>query len=311
MAALNARRPTFLIAGVPKSGTTSLYHYLSQHPQIFMSPIKEPTFFAAADLLHNETFRRRQARERDQLLAYLAGPQEPGAQLYVTGWEEYLQLFRNASHQVAIGEASGGYFWLPSAAAAIRARLPDARLVFILRDPAERLFSWYVLSLRDHPGRTFRAWFEHEETRTDWWSAADGGRYATHLERFLKLFPRSQLRIHLYDDYRRDTAAVLRDVLEFVGVDASCPIDTTQRHNETVVPRFPRLHRLKTLLFGDHSPGRWVPSGLRRTLRRVYHHGRGSFMLAPEDRRMVIEYYREEIRRTADLIGRDLSGWLR
>ena len=131
--------PNFFIAGVPKAGTTSLHRYLCQHPQVYMSPIKEPTFFAAADLLSQDDFRRRQERERAALQSYLAGPQAGPAPLYVTDWDDYLKLFRNVQDETAIGDASAGYFWLPSAAGAIRAKVPDARLIFMLRDPADRV----------------------------------------------------------------------------------------------------------------------------------------------------------------------------
>lgn len=309
---MTERRPTFFIPGVPKSGTSSLYYYLAQHPQIFMSPIKEPEFFAAEDLLRNARFREGQQRDRARLVAYLAGPQRPpGGKLFVTEWDEYVQLFRNARDEIAVGEASTGYFWLPSAAGAIHARVPDARLLFILRDPTERLFSWYVLSLREQPGVTFKAWFEHEETQTEWWSAVDAGRYATHLERFLRFFPRHQMRVYLHEDFRRDPQAVVRDALEFLGVDTGYPIDTTTRHNKTLVPRFRRVQQLKRRLFGDGSVVDWLPAGLQRRVRGLYMLERGAFTMSPQDRRMVIDHYRDEIRRTAALIDRDLSAWLR
>src|SRR6185503_6297315 len=87
--------PNFFVAGAPKAGTTSLYHYLRQHPQVFMSRIKEPTFFAAADLMSRDRYRRRQERDRVALQSYLAGPQPLHASLYVTEWDDYLQLFRD------------------------------------------------------------------------------------------------------------------------------------------------------------------------------------------------------------------------
>lgn len=303
--------PNFFIAGFPKAGTTSLYRYLAQHPQVYTSPIKEPTFFAATDLLTREDFRLRQERERPLLRSYLSGPKTLPAPLYVTEWNDYIELFRNAGDELARGEASTGYCWLPSAAGAIHARVPDARLIFVLRDPAERLFSWYLLSLSQHPFRTFRAWFA-DETRPPegWHSTLEAGRYATHLQRFHRMFPASQIRTYLSEDVRRDPRLVLRDIFSFLGVDPDVPIDTSARHNETLVPRFPLLHRARVALFGQRSPTGWLPQGVRHALRHVYHQGRAAFALQPDDRSMVIEYYRDEIVRTADLIGRDLSAWL-
>jgi hypothetical protein len=97
----------------------------------------------------------------------------------------------------------------------------------------------------------------------------------------------------------------------FLGVDPSHPIDTSERVNETLVPRFPTLDRLRRRTIGHAPLTRWLPPAAARALQRFYRRGRESFVMDPEDRRLVIDFYRDEILRTADLIGRDLSAWLR
>ncbi len=309
------RLPNFFLVGVAKAGTTSLYRYLREHPQVYMSPIKGPTFFGAADLLlepHRDVMLEELARHRAALRAYLDGPQELSAEHFVLNWDDYVCLFRDVRDELAVGEASTGYFWLPSAAATIRATLPDARIAVMLRDPAERLFSLYLTTLRAEPGVTFRAWFEAtlaEPRRRA--VGVEPGRYATHLERFFDLFPSNQLRVYLYEDYRADARAVLRDLFAFLGVNPDYPIDVSRRYNETTVPRFPRLHALRQRVFGVSSPTRWLPARARRAMRRLYHMrptGRG---MDPVDRHAVIDYHRDEIVRTARLLGRDLTAWLR
>ena len=318
MAALTppARRlPTFFLAGVPKAGTTSLYFYLRQHPQVFMSPIKEPTFFGAADLLappYRDDVLAALQRDRAALQAYLAGPQRVMARQYVVEWDDYTRLFRDVRNETAIGEASTAYSWLPTAAAAIRAKVPDARIALVLRDPAERLFTLYLPALWHDPRITFGAWFASmlEKPRVGA-PVVGAGRYATHLRRFFEVFPRDRVRVHLYDDYRADPRAMLRDLFTFLGVDPDQPIDLSRRHNETLVPRFPRLHALRRRLFGLASPPRWLPAAARRAMARLNQDRTASRTMDPADRRMVIDYYRDEIQRTADLLGRDLSAWLR
>ena len=313
------RLPNFIVAGANTAGTTSLHDYLRQHPQVYMSAIKEPTYFAAADMLARDVFVRRIERDRAALRAYLAGPQDRPAQYWVSEWQDYVQLFRNVRDQIAIGEASVSYFWLPSAAAAIHAKLPRARLIFMLRNPAERLFSWYLINLRRNPRLEFRAWFrEAREPGGDggpgvgrYTLPLDGGWCSVHLQRFRELFPRERMRVYLHDDFRADPHAVLRDMFAFLDVDPVHPIDTSRRLNETLVPRFPMLERLRQQTIGNVSLTKWLPSGAARVLRRLYRRGRGSFAMDPDDRRMVIEHYSDEIRRTADLIERDLSAWLR
>ena len=266
------RLPNFIVAGIPTSGTTALYHYLRQHPQVFMSSIKEPTYFAAADMLSRDAFLRVISRDRAALRAYLGGSQEQVARFWVTEWDEYISLFRAVRDEVAIGEASVSYFWLPSAAPAIRAKLPGARLVFLLRHPADRLFSWYLMHRDRYPGLTFRSWFlEAWKNGGDGGPDVDrptlpldGGRYVAHFRRFFDNFPRHQIRVYLHEWFCADPSAVLRDLFAFLGVDQDQPLDVTQRHHETLVPRFTALDRVRRRLLRGTSVTRWLPGPARR-----------------------------------------------
>lgn len=309
------RWPNFFLAGVSKAGTTSLHRYLDQHPQVFMSPVKEPMFFGAADLLSRpywDDVRASAARGRSELQRYLEGSQAAGAEYFVLDRDDYLRLFRDVRDETAVGESSTGYLWLPSAAGAIRAAVPDARLLFVLRDPAERLFTLYRGSRGREPGEAFRAWFEAALERPRRRALnVEPARYATHLERFFAAFPRDRVRVYLYDDYRADARAVLRDIFAFLGVRPDAPVDVSRRYNATVAPRFPRLHAARRRVLGAASLTSWLPQGVRRAVRGLYH-ARGSDQpMDRADRRMVIDFYRDEITRTADLIRRDLSPWLR
>jgi sulfotransferase family protein len=310
------RLPNFFLAGVPRAGTTSFYAYLGQHPEIYVSPIKEPAFFGAADLLsgrYGAEISQRSVRDRDALRPYLEGTPPPGPQPLVLEWESYLDLFRNVRNETAVGEGTVSYFWLPNAAGAIQRMVPEPRLIFILRDPAERLFSHHLASLWHDPHRTFRQrFFNHSDSHGG--AAPPGmvneGRFATHLQRFFALFPRNHIRIYLYEDYRAAPRAVLRDAFAFLGVDRDHPVDLSRRHNETLSPRLPLLHRLRHRVFGS-GPVRWIPERARRAMRWAYARAGANVAMDPADRRLAIDYYRDEIQRTADLIGRDLSAWLR
>src|SRR5262245_28683977 len=108
--------PTFLIIGAGRSGTTSLYHYLRQHPEVFMSPVKEPIYFALGP---NLVFTGPAA---DWVLDQAAKTRE-----------EYEALFAGVTNEKAIGEASPRYLASPDAAGRIRETIPEARLVAILR----------------------------------------------------------------------------------------------------------------------------------------------------------------------------------
>lgn len=305
-----ARLPTFIVAGAPKAGSTALYFYLAQHPQVYMSPVKEPTFFGAADIAASSMrdIVLQRAVPKPGLRGYMSSLHAGGP--LVLEWDDYVNLFRDARDEIAIGEASVSYLWQPSAAQAIRERLPEARLVFILRDPAERLFTHWLGSSWRVPHASFAERFRGAlEPEGIGRNIVAIGRYATHMRRFFEVFPRDQILVVLYDDYRRDARAVLRQIFAFIGVDPEVPVDVSRRHGETMVPRFRLLHAARDRLIGLAPLLPWLPEGVRRTLKGVYRRAPTAVM-SHADRRMVIDYYHDEIVRLQSLIGRDLSAWL-
>ena len=169
-----------------------------------------------------------------------------------------------------------------------------------MRDPADRLFSWYLLDPRE-PRGSFREWFLRECGRVDS-PAALSSRYGSHLRRFFAVFPATNLCVHLYEDYLSNAAAVLRKTFTFLDIDPDAAIDTSVRHNQTFIPRFRMLRPLRR-----YFPSVRLPAALRRMLTRPRRH----VTLAATDRRLVIDEYRQEILQTAGLIGRDLGAWLR
>jgi len=198
--------PSFFIAGAPKTGTTSLYHYLNQHPEIYMSPVKEPCYFASEVRLQHfsREFESHAKSSNRRLSKYLEGPMagvDPGG--IVSNWEDYLKLFKNVAGEKAIGEASVCYLWSPTAASNIRARIPEAKILMILRDPAERAFSQYMQYAAN--GLVRRAFREQDEssahnTRHEFnplYPFLEYGQYYEQVKTYLDLFPRANVRIYI------------------------------------------------------------------------------------------------------------------
>ena len=143
--------PTFLIIGAMKAGTTSLYHYVGQHPQIYMSPVKEPQFF---------TF------ENEALDFHGPGDWHITHQI-VKDLENYRKLFQGVTEERAIGEASTVYLYSSRTAERIHSYIPDAKLIAILRDPVERAYSNYVQAIHSdrEPLDDFLQAFREEQNR--------------------------------------------------------------------------------------------------------------------------------------------------
>jgi len=225
----------------------------------------------------------------------------------VLDWNDYLKLFKAVRRETAVGEASVAYLASLNAAAAIRARLPDARIVMMLRNPIDRLFSRYLAARDSGATASFGEWIDlrvaEDERRDRPAGPIWPGRYAVHLQRYLASFPARQVRAFVYDDYVRNPQAILRDLFEFLAVDSTYPIDVTRRHNVTMSRRWPTVHRLLRPL------RRVVPSGMANVAR--------GWSMTPrltkpgaEDRARALDVYGDDIRALETLIQRDLSAWL-
>ena len=311
--------PSFFLAGAPKAGTTALYRYLDQHPRIYMSPIKEPNFFADEFRLENfgEHFRKIAELRLPAQAEYLQGPvAEKFSGGPVSEWADYLKLFQGARQETAIGEASVCYLWSESAPRNIAARFPDAKILMVLRNPIERAFSQYahMLSFADSPV-TFREYVDaaiHSgSTRiSELYPFLKFGLYHEQLERYFSLFDRGQIQIHFYENFTRDPASVLSDIFRFLSVDADFAPDMSDRHMEAAVPRSFFLKKaIKQLAVWD-TVRDLLPKALRTHLRSLVFQPRGALKMSPADRAFLAEYYRDDTTSLSKLLQRDLSHWL-
>jgi len=220
--------PNFFIIGAAKAGTTSLYRYLEQHPQIYMSPIKEPNFFAL----------------EGQPLDFRG----PGDRLYIEQFSVtergcYEALFEAAGPEPALGEASALYLYSPQAPARICRDVPEAKIVAILRHPVDRAYSAFLHLLRDarEPLLSFEAALEAEEGRVrgGWehiWHLRRMGFYGEQLGRYYRCFGRERVRVYLYEALQEEPEGVIADIFNFLGVDAGFQPDRSVRYNEPGIP---------------------------------------------------------------------------
>ena len=311
--------PNFFIVGAGKAGTTSLYNYLKQHPQIYMSPVKEPSYFASeirAENLSEPFLRhvRRQSRELGKVLDD-RGPARPLGWLALE-WDNYMRLFQRAAGEVAIGEATPSYLWSESAPRNIRYRIPAAKIIMILRDPAERAFSQYLHQRAEGLTRfTFREQIEkrvHSGPKISvLYPFLEIGLYYGQVKRYLDLFPRENIRIYWYEEAWREPSRLLADVFEFLNVDPTFKSDTSRKSLERRAPRLAAVNYFLKKYDFLAPAKRLVPSSLRPSLGALAFERGNSLVMDLQDRRHLIGYYREDIQKLAMLMDRDLSAWLR
>jgi hypothetical protein len=290
--------PNFLIIGAAKSGTSALYMFLRQHPQVFMSPNKEPRYFSFA------------GQQLD--------PTHPVHSTTVTRLEDYLDLFAEAGDAIAIGEASPSYLHNPAAPPRIQDMIPDAKLIAMLRNPADRAYSHFMHFVKQGIEVTtdFAEAVDSVDalSRNDWYPRRDYlsfGYYGRQLARYYERFDRDQIKVYIYEEYRQAPSASLKDVFRFLRVDPEFDVDTALEINVSGKPRSTALHRWLRRPSGlRHFAGRVLPARTRRRLMsKLESANLERSTLTAGDRRALMAVYREDIQLLEDLLQRRLDCW--
>ncbi len=300
--------PSFLIIGAGKSGTTAMYEFLNMHPEVHMSSIKETNFFE----LEGKPLILDPRDDPERLFHY---PQS------VNSWDAYRDLFKDAGDKKGVGEASPMYLYGKRAAGHIKKELPNVKLIAILREPVDRLYSRWLHLLRD--GNEDIGDFEGCMDRSSlWWRRNDlvtEGFYGTNLKKYTDLFPASQLKVFLYDDFKADNQAIMTEVFEFIGVDPSFILPPETEFNVSGKPKNPLIDKL----IGTNGIIIKIAKKIAPSLLESLKNGRAKQFLTklrkknmtrPEisnefKLRLFNEVYLDEIEQLEKLINRDLTFW--
>lgn len=303
-------KPNLFIVGQPKCGTTALHQFLDEHPDIFMSPYKEPSYLCSD--FHEESD------------AY------HGGQVYfpIRKPEDYMALFADAKDEQVIGESSVNYLYSKTAAREIHTCNPDARIIIVLRNPVDFLYSLYQMNVRRawEPEPNLKSALAIEDQRRNGKRLPanvhfpsnlyymERAKYYEQVKRFVDLFDRNRIKILVYEDFQRDNASAYREVLEFLGVDASFqpefriinPSRSVRNETLNALLRQRWVVRLGYLLI-PQSKYVWVQ---RNVLNRLF----GNNRPPPLNTDLSVQLratFREDVERTAEFVGQDLvSKWL-
>ncbi len=223
------KRPNFFIVGAPRCGTTAMYEYLRQHPEIFMPLRKEPHFFGS-DLIITPKFFD-----------------------YTQNMKEYLGLFAAAQNEKRLGEASPIYLVSRLAAAEIKEFSADAKIIIMLRDPVDMMHSLHAHAV--YAGgeniEDFESALDAEEDRKRGLRVPKGNgladslfyrevaKFSEQVGRYFQVFGRENVHIIIYDDLRDDTAGVYRETLRFLGVnpDFQPPLNSPWRRRRRSIAK--------------------------------------------------------------------------
>lgn len=312
-------KPTFLIVGAVKAGTTSIHEYLQMHPEVYMSPVKETNHFSDADMLFEHFNVDYKQDINVNLDKYLAGPMDTKIHIaHVRTAQQYDALFKHVAQQKAIGEVSNSYLYCPSTAHVIKQALPDVQIVMILRNPIERLYSQFLMNVKlgKIAERDLLKEIQADQAKAiKGWGVShlylEVGLYYEQVKRYTDLFPADKIKILFYDDYKQHPKAVMQDLFAFLGVDPQFEPDMSQRYNEAGMPRFGKLNYWLTQIGLYGLVKRIFPADIKERLKSVIYTKKNIPTITPAERAWLIDYYRADVQQLGMLLQRDLSHWLK
>jgi len=277
--------PNFFIVGAPRAGTTSLYDYLHRTDGVYMSPSKEPHYFttSGASFLYPPPIRDK---------------------------KKYLELFSNVKDEKAIGEGSTSYLRDPQVPKLIHKVAPKAKIIIILRDPVQRAYSNYLL--RVSSGKTYSFSEAIKKAIDSDYNQYDGtiihaGWYYKQVKGYQDVFGVDNVKILIFEEFIKDPKKTVKEVLEFLGVDAEPPETVELVHNILTKPR----GRLATSILTNkrmRQTGReLLPEPVAEFLvRKVFGKKITKPKMSEDDKVFLENLYREDVLKLQKIIDKKL-----
>ncbi len=309
--------PNFFIVGSAKSGTTSIYNYLKQHPDIFMSPIKETHHFSTD--IDSSKFRPDYAANLNiNIDSWLDGDQKKEIfHAFVKDWDKYLKLFKNSENQKAIGEVTNSYLYSKEAAKNIQSKFSEGKIIMILRNPVERAFSHFLMDLKSglETGSFLEAFKKDMAKSNKGWGISNVyyeiGMYYEQVKRYLTVFPQEQIKIILYDDYRNDAKKTLKEICNFLNIDSNFEFEFSKEHNKAMIPKSGAVALMMRQKGLKAFAKKIFPKSWKNIFSKIFFTNKNLPKLSVDDRKYLIELYKEDIQKLAQLINRDLTSWVK
>lgn len=296
--------PNFIIAGAARSGTTSLSNYLGYHPEVNMSKFKEPHFFAfeGSDHQFDGPF--------DDLINHRI----------VRDIDDYHALFNNDKSETAIGEASPGYLFFPKTAENIKSKIPECKIIIILRNPVERAFSHHRQHVMiKHENLEFANAIHEEDKRKDanwrwFYQYKNQGFYFHQVKNYLDIFGEDQVKIVLFDDLIDSPSSILKDISLFLNIDPKFYSDF--EFEAKYKSGTPKIEVIDTLMRGQGIFKGVIRAIISQENRRKFYkflkrkNYDYSKKTMPKNISIQLENeFKEDVIKLQELINRDLSEW--
>ncbi len=291
--------PNFIIAGTTRSGTTSLYHYLMQHPEIDFPKLKEPRYFSSLNLELPQN-----------------GPGDFSVdKKLILSFEEYKQLYSNIKNTY-VGDASSEYLYHHDVAAEnIMEKLGDIAVIIILRNPIERAYSAYNNLVRDfREDQTFEKALDLEDERiqNNWdmmWHYKKVGLYYEQVKKYKEVF--SKVKILIFEEFVQDANSKMKELFDFLGIKSDVKIDVSTRYSHSGKTKNALIHILSSRKnpFINNLRMYTLKCIPRKYLEWIGEKALVKETIMPDTRKMLCNYFQDDIKKLERLINIDLSHW--
>jgi hypothetical protein len=283
----------FFIVGAPKSGTTSLYHYLDQHSDINMSIVKEPNYFSAEELKRQDLY------YKSKIISTI---------------DEYDKLFKNQKGNQLLGEASVSYLFYPDVAGKIKLYNPNAKIIILLRDPIERAYSHHNMDRRLGYVKDDLSNIINDSSVMNhslyYQQYIQLGQYYTQVKNYIDVFGRDNVCVMLYDDLKENNKDLTDKVISFLklkeydGIDYNIPYNSSKSSDFKIINFLYKLSFLRRLVLMI------LPVSLVDHLENKFFKSK-EIVMSQDLESQLYDLYCDEILLLEKMLNVDLSLWKR
>ena len=284
----------FFIVGAPKAGTTSLYHYLNEHPQIEMSLQKEPDYFSDKEI-------------QIQGLYY--------SKNRIDTVEKYNGLFNTQKKDVIFGEGSVSYLFYPTVAQDIKVYNPMAKIIIMLRNPIDRAFSHYLMDYRlglvsDSFEDIINKKSKHKNAHLFYQQYIKVGEYAAQLKRYCDIFDKKNILLIDYENFKSDVTGTMNSAYSFLNISAEFSVDINKKHNTFTMPKNKLIRFVYSFVIIRNILSFIFPKNIIKAVRLILFTKDKKPKLLEETRNQLKHYFSNDVRLLGNLIGKDYSKWI-
>ena len=284
----------FFIVGAPKAGTTSLYHYLSEHPQVEMSSQKEPDYFSDKAI-------------HEQGMYY--------AKNRVNTLDKYESLFVQ-KESVVYGEASVSYLFYENVAEDIKKYNPNAKIIIMLRNPIERAFSHYLMDYRlglisDSFENVLAKKSKHKNAHLFYQQYIEVSKYSKQIQRYLDFFEKDSILFIDYEDLKINVSKTVDQVYNFLHISTEFAADINTKHNTFTMPKNKVIRLIYSFVFLRKILTFLFPTYLVKNIRVLLFKSDKKPELLKETRSLLKRIFNDDIKNLEEVLSKDYSKWIK